>query len=100
VNGDQASVAFSSSHEDVRHALESAMPRLREMMGESGIALGSATVSAGMPDGRQAQGEWQAGARGGARNDGGGDVADDTPAPRPATRTTVLGGHGMVDTFA
>jgi flagellar hook-length control protein FliK len=100
VNGDQASVAFSSGHEEVRHALESAMPRLREMMGESGIALGSATVSTGMPDQRQAQGQWQPPAQGGARGPAAGNHTDDTPVPRVATRTTVMGGQGMVDTFA
>ena len=33
------------------------MPKLREMMSESGIALGNATVDAGTPDQRQAQDE-------------------------------------------
>jgi flagellar hook-length control protein FliK len=100
VTGDQASVAFSASHEDVRHALESALPRLREMMGESGIELGSATVSTGMPDQRQAQGEQGgSGARGGgngsfAANAGGGDAN-----PQVSTRVTSAG-DGLVDTFA
>jgi flagellar hook-length control protein FliK len=101
VTGDQASVAFSASHEDVRHALESALPRLREMMGESGIELGSATVGTGMPDQRQAQGEQGgSGSRGSgngsfAANAGGGGDA----APPVATRVTSVG-DGMVDTFA
>lgn len=100
VNGDQASVAFSSSHQDVRHALESALPRLREMMGESGIALGNATVDAGAGQ-RQSQDSWQ-GMGGQRASSGGGPLggADDTPVPRTATRTTVLGERGMVDTFA
>ncbi|WP_460825147.1 flagellar hook-length control protein FliK, partial [Massilia solisilvae] len=101
VTGDQASVAFSSNQQEVRHALENALPRLREMMGESGISLGSATVSTGMPDGRQAQGEWSGQGGSGARMaDGGGAPASDVAAPRTATRTTVLGDRGMVDTFA
>jgi flagellar hook-length control protein FliK len=99
VNGDQASVAFSASHQDVRNALENALPRLREMMGDSGISLGSATVGTGMPDQRQAQGGWDGSNGSGGRGNGGTAVADDTPAPR-ATRTTVLGDRGMVDTFA
>lgn len=99
VTGDQASVAFSASHEEVRHALESAMPRLREMMSESGIELGSATVSTGMPDQRQAQD----GQAGGSGTRGGGSFADgpavaDAATPA-ATRTTVLG-DGLVNTFA
>ncbi|WP_460829766.1 flagellar hook-length control protein FliK, partial [Massilia agilis] len=101
VTGDQASVAFSSNQQEVRHALENALPRLREMMGESGISLGSATVSTGMPDGRQAQGEWSGQGGSGARMaDGGSAPASDVAAPRTATRTTVLGERGMVDTFA
>lgn len=100
VNGDQASVAFSSSHQDVRHALESALPRLREMMGESGIALGNATVDAGAGQ-RQPQDSWQGmGGQRASSGDGALGAADDTPVPRTATRTTVLGERGMVDTFA
>jgi len=106
VSNDQASVTFSSNELEVRQALENALPRLREMMSESGIALGNATVNAGMPDGRQAQQDQgaQAGrsARGAAgRRDAVGGVAGgaDTAA-RPATRTAILGDRGMVDTFA
>ena len=46
INNDQASATFVSQHADVRQALEAALPRLREMMAESGISLGSTTVSA------------------------------------------------------
>jgi flagellar hook-length control protein FliK len=70
-------------------------------MSESGIALGNATVSAGMPDQRQAQGGHpgaSSGGRGGARRDDGAAVAG--AAPVAATRTTVLADSGMVDTFA
>jgi flagellar hook-length control protein FliK len=75
------------------------------MMSESGIALGNATVNAGMPDGRQAQNQDQAARNGGGFGSGNrrGDdksasVAD--TAARPVTRTTMLGDRGMVDTFA
>jgi flagellar hook-length control protein FliK len=103
VSNDQASVIFSANQEEVRQALEDALPRLREMMSESGIALGNATVNAGMPDGRQ--GQEQAARNGGGfgnGNRGRGDnsnAADDTMS-RPLTRTAVLGDRGMVDTFA
>src|SRR5690606_23625236 len=66
VSNEGASVAFSSNQLEVRQALENALPRLREMMGENGIALGNATVDAGMPDGRQAQQD-------GERRSGGGN---------------------------
>jgi flagellar hook-length control protein FliK len=102
VSNDQASVTFSANQEEVRQALENALPRLREMMSESGIALGNATVNAGMPDGRQAQeqsarngGGFNGNGRG--RGDGGNTIEE--PA-RTVTRTAVLGDRGMVDTFA
>jgi flagellar hook-length control protein FliK len=99
VTNDQASVTFSSSQQEVRQALENALPRLREMMGENGIALGNATVDAGMPDGRQAQGGEQPRAGGtAARFDSRAPLADS--APRTGARVTTLGERGMVDTFA
>ncbi len=45
VNNDQASVTFSAPNSAVRDALESAMPRLREMLEESGISLTDVNVS-------------------------------------------------------
>jgi flagellar hook-length control protein FliK len=104
VSNDQASVTFSANQEEVRQALEDALPRLREMMSESGIALGNATVNAGMPDGRQ--GQEQAARNGGFSGNGNGrgrgengKLAEE-PAARTVTRTAVLGDRGMVDTFA
>ncbi|SFC85946.1 flagellar hook-length control protein FliK [Massilia yuzhufengensis] len=103
VGNDGASVAFSSSQPEVRQALENALPRLREMMSESGIALGNATVDAGTQQQRQAQD----GERRGNGGAGGPRFADSTEGAgagdagaRPATRTVALGERGMVDTFA
>jgi flagellar hook-length control protein FliK len=101
VNGDQASVAFSANQQEVRNALENALPRLREMMGESGLSLGSATVSAGMPDQRQAQGDTNGSSGSGGRHRGnGGASAEEAAVPRVSGRTTIIGDRGMVDTFA
>ena len=105
VSNDQASVAFSANQEEVRQALEDALPRLREMMSQSGIALGNATVDAGMPDGRQAQNQDGTARNGGGfgngsrRGDGNNATVAETSS-RPVTRTTMLGDRGMVDTFA
>jgi flagellar hook-length control protein FliK len=41
----QTSISFSSPHAQVRDALETAVPRLREMFGESGLTLGNVDVS-------------------------------------------------------
>ena len=101
VTNDQASVSFSANQEEVRQALENALPRLREMMSESGIALGNATVNAGMPDSGQAREQAArngSGGNGRGRGDGGNVVEE--AAPRAVTRTAVLGDRGMVDTFA
>lgn len=98
VHNDQASVTFSAAQPEVRQALENAMPKLREMMQESGIALGNATVDAGTPDQRQAQqNELARSQRAGGR--AGSDGAVETPvvAPRAARPG---GGAGLVDTFA
>ena len=110
VSNGQADVTFSSNQLEVRQALENALPRLQEMMKESGIALGNATVNAGMSNGGQAQqdqamassgfgrGNGNNGGRGNGGNDAGTVVGEATV--RPATRTARIGDRGMVDTFA
>jgi flagellar hook-length control protein FliK len=45
MDGDEANVAFASSNAIVREALESAIPRLREMLSENGLNLGNVHVS-------------------------------------------------------
>jgi flagellar hook-length control protein FliK len=98
VSNDLASVTFSSQQLEVRQALENALPRLREMMSESGIALGNATVNAGA-EGRQGQDGQAAGGSGRGRGgNGGGD--SDVAEVAPRQRTRVIGGAGAVDTFA
>jgi flagellar hook-length control protein FliK len=97
VTNDQATVSFTAAQPEVRQALENAMPKLREMMSESGISLGNASVSEGAQDQRQAQqGDKSRGQGGGNRFGNGGDVAGPAEAPR-APRN---GGTGLVDTFA
>ena len=98
VSNDLASVTFSSQQLEVRQALENALPRLREMMNESGIALGNATVNAGAEgrQGQDGQGSGRPGGRGGNGNGGDGSVAE--VAPRQGSR--IIGGAGAVDTFA
>jgi flagellar hook-length control protein FliK len=99
VTNDQASVTFSSAQPEVRQALENAMSRLREMMSETGISLGSATVNAGQPDQRQAQGEPQRGGASAGRFDTDGG-ASDAAAGSAARRVASGDRQGLVDTFA
>jgi len=44
LQGDQMTAQFISAHQEVRQALEDAMPRLREMLANAGINLGQANV--------------------------------------------------------
>ena len=46
LSGDQASAQFISPHAPVRDAVEQALPRLHQMLGDNGITLGNAGVSA------------------------------------------------------
>lgn len=98
VTNDQADAAFMSAQPEVRQALEAALPRLREMMSEAGIAFGSATVTAGSPE-QQGSGERQAGARAGNGDGQGGAIAGGEIA---ITQGSTRGrpSLGEVDTFA
>lgn len=86
----QANAQFVAQHPGVRDALAAALPRLKQMLAGSGIALGNATVSADSSQGQPGtprQGTQQ-------------------PAPRDITPVTPLSTtalhlpRGMVDIFA
>ncbi len=95
VSSGQATANFVAAQPEVRQALEAALPRLREMLGDAGIQLGQANVSAGTPNQHGSFGEQRQASRhvdhtGGA-----------TDAPLRATRSTLpVTRQGMVDTFA
>ena len=97
VTNDQADAAFMSAQPEVRQALEAALPRLRDMMSEAGIAFGNATVS----DGAAQQDSSQRNGAGGGRSGGqggavsGGEIAI-TQGSGGRGRPTL----GEVDTFA
>lgn len=94
VSNGQADASFYAAQPEVRQALEAALPRLREMMAESGISLGQASVSADNPQQRNETGQGSAGS---ARRTG--TAQSDTPIVIGGTR--MLGtGNGLVDTFA
>jgi flagellar hook-length control protein FliK len=94
-DGREARVAFASPHAAVREAIESAMPRLREMMAESGINLGRTAVGAESfhrPDHPDRHGSQ------GTPADGAGDThaSPQTAEAVPALRARL----GIVDLFA
>jgi flagellar hook-length control protein FliK len=45
VNNDEVSVSFHATHPATREALEGSLPRLRELLADSGLSLGQASVS-------------------------------------------------------
>ncbi len=93
VSSDQATANFFAAQPEVRQAIEAALPRLREMMGEAGIQLGQANVSADTPSQNQASGQESAST---ASHPGAVADADEPTVDMPVPRM----GRGLVDTFA
>lgn len=91
IDGNRVNAEFHSAHADVRHALESSLPRLRDMLGQQGLQLGQADVGQ-----RQAGGQSSASS---SPTQAGGDrdaVADTGWTPGPAVRAT----RGLLDEYA
>lgn len=98
VSNGQADASFFSAQPEVRQALEAAIPRLRDMMSEAGVALGQASVSAGMPDRHDQPGSHAAHKAASGAGSGNGDAETvSAAAPRAGQ---AIGGQGLVDTFA
>ncbi|MFT3737066.1 MAG: flagellar hook-length control protein FliK [Rhodocyclaceae bacterium] len=98
LKGDQASASFVAVNPVAREALQDAMPKLRDMLAQSGINLGQADVGAGQSgQGSDAAGRERRGGSGsgsGVQGNGGG-LLNETSQIRQ-TRS----GTGLVDTFA
>lgn len=92
-----ATATFVSSNAEVRETIETALPRLREMLAGAGIELGQAQVSA--ESFRQAANNGRG--TGESASQSGNDMAILAPDPQAArTTVTALGaGRGLVDTF-
>lgn len=96
VSGDQTSAQFVAATPAARELIEQSLPRLREILEQSGINLGQTDVgtsgqsaqSGDTPTGRQ-RGGWQTSA-------GGDEGLATSPAPAHWARR----GEGLVDTFA
>lgn len=89
---DQASAQFVCAHATVREAIETAMPRLREMLADNGITLGNASVGS---DAFYEQAQPQHEARAFAPEPA---AADSGAAPRG--ERVLPSARGLVDTFA
>ena len=97
VSGDQATALFTSPHAAVREAIEQALPKLREMLADSGIMLGNATVNDQAPrnrhDGFDNKSQNSRSSIGG--------IADAGAASNMSARVSPISRHnGIVDTFA
>lgn len=100
VNNDQASAMFVSHNADVRQALEAALPRLKEMMADSGISLGNTTISSDSSQQRALMEgfERRNSSAHYAGEDGSANASDSDHAS--AARIGARGLVGLVDTFA
>lgn len=102
LNQDQMTATFVSHHAAVREAIETALPRLREMLADNGIALGNVMVGAESFAQQQQQQQQQAAAQ--QSGQGGGQAfmpslseADGMVATLPGA--VRKGGEGLVNTF-
>lgn len=99
LNGDQANAIFVSANPSVRDALESALPRLREILAEAGIQLDQAQVGADSPGNAANNGE----SGDNPRRRGTQDGENFTPGIIPIVSAPPhwqATGVGLVDTFA
>ena len=93
LNGDKVHASFSSPHVDVRQALESSLPRLRELLGEQGFQLAHADVGHQSPGG-EGNAPGQPG--------GSGIIGDGEPTPGEASVSSaqLIRQRGLLDAYA
>lgn len=99
VSGDQATAIFTSASASVRDAIENALPRLRELLLESGINLGQAQVGSESPQqspAREENGDNRGNAVATGRDSRGMPPGFAVNAPT----AWVSSGRGMIDIFA
>jgi flagellar hook-length control protein FliK len=97
ITDNQTTAVFTSPHSAVRDAVESALPRLREVLAESGIMLGNASVTSDTPRDGSAfstpQDQQQ-------RGHFGAHASAAALAPAPNAAGTLIRRNGLVDLFA
>lgn len=98
VKNEQATAIFVSANPEVREAIESSLPRLREMLAGVGVELGQTNVSA--ESFRQAQDQRQGGRAQGGGEGGNGRGEDPSVALAGGSGDVRHRGNGLVDTFA
>ncbi len=95
VQNDQASVSFIAQQPLTREALEAAIPRLRDMLGEANLNL--ANVDVGQRESRESFAD----ANGNSGGDGRGSMTGSTDSPEPGSSdVTRRMSDGLVDDYA
>ncbi len=100
VSNGQADASFFAAQPEVRQALEAAMPKLREMLSDAGVTLGQASVSAGQPQQQQSSDRRASGSRTSSAGEIGATGTSDSANTTATTGRRIIGGNGLVDTFA
>lgn len=96
ISNDQANASFTAAQPEVREALESAMPRLKQMLSDAGVQLSGFSVGAETQQRQQQQHSAQSSNKSGNFTlNGNGDLTTATTAS-PVTRQE---NRGLVDTF-
>ena len=98
VDNDKATASFASANASVREAIETALPRLREMLSGVGIELGQANVSA--ESFRQASGQENGNNDSNRARSDTAILTGDSHAAQSAGTIVSRRGVGLVDTFA
>lgn len=94
MDGDRIHATFASPHVDVRQALESSLPRLRDLLGEQGFQLAHADVGQHAGDGG-AETHRGAPPAQGSRQDG-----DASRLETTVTAAQLIRQRGLLDTYA
>ncbi len=94
MNGDKVHASFSSPHVDVRHALESSLPRLRELLGEQGFQLAHADV------GHQNSGDGSPSAQPGGTGDLVGGDGEPSRGDTTVSAAQLMRQRGLLDAYA
>jgi flagellar hook-length control protein FliK len=94
ITNDQANLLFTAPHAVARDAIQMSLPRLQEMLFESGLSLGNVSVGAHTPGNQQGPYRDRSD---GATAEAGGAAIDSSSKPMVSALTR---GLGMVDLFA
>jgi flagellar hook-length control protein FliK len=95
IDGNRVNAEFNSAQPDVRHALESSLPRLRDMLGQQGLQLGQADVGQ-----RQAQQQGASNGQASSAFAGGADRADAGNDAGWSRGPAVRASRGLLDEYA